>query len=237
MRAQRDGNGDLAEAEYALAARADPFFAKTYNALGLLRLEQRRLDDAIDAFARAAERDPRFAEAYSNLGFALLMQGRADEALAELGTAVELRPLLAKAHDLRALIQLRKGDARAALSSFLASIAAEPDRFEPYSQAAWILAAHPDASIRNGAQALALAQQMSACSNAADAPLTGEVLAAAFAECGRYDEAIQNAHRAAELYAQRGDTGRVAAVRNQMLLYAKHQPYRDPSLAGPGAGP
>ncbi len=231
LRAQEQGEGGQAEAEYVAALREDPSFAKAYNALGLLRLAQQRLDEAAAAFSQAIESDPGFAEARSNLGLILLMEGRTDEAAAQLEAAIALRPFLAKPHEMLGMIRLRGGDTAAALRSFRASIAAEPNRFEPCAQMAWVLATHPDPAIRDGHESLRFARTMENLARPADIPRAADILAATHAECGRFDDALRVARRAAGLFAQQGDAARVEAIRQRMLLYSRREPFRDTSLA------
>jgi hypothetical protein len=95
---------------------------------------------------------------------------------------------------------------------------------------AWLLATCPDASVRNGARAVELAQQAERLSGGQDPSMLG-TLAAAYAEAGRFPEAIA----AAQEVCVRASVSRDQALleKNQRLLelYRRGQPYHEPAAA------
>jgi len=96
---------------------------------------------------------------------------------------------------------------------------------------AWLLIACPDAHIRNGAEAVACAERACKLTNYGVTPMVG-TLAAAYAETGRFDDAITTAQKACKLASESGEQGLLK--RNQELLefYRKHQSYHE-ALAQP----
>ena len=111
----------------------------------------------------------------------------------------------------------QSGDARAAVAELRRAVASEPDSTEALNNLAWLLATAADATVRDGAEALRLAEQ--ACrltANQQALPLG--TLAAACAETGRFSEAIAAAQRAIALARASGD-GHFAAVNEQLLAY------------------
>ena len=86
---------------------------------------------------------------------------------------------------------------------------------------AWLLATCPEASLRDGAKAVQFAREACQYEDYKDSDGL-DVLAAACAEAGRWEEAIDWASRALELDAS-GETG---AMRLRLELYRCREPYR-----------
>ena len=104
------------------------------------------------------------------------------------------------------------------------SAPAQPTWTEIRNDLAWLLATHPDTVIRNGAEAVELAERVCA-SSAAPAHLA--TLAAAYAEAGRFDEAVATIQKAIRLTA----TAQQSATNFQsyLQLYQAHKTYHQPS--------
>ena len=102
-----------------------------------------------------------------------------------------------------------------------------PEAIDPLCTHAWFLATCPEESFRDGRTALALARTASRLAAAADWACEAS-LAAAYAELGQFDEAVEHAEKTLELtpVAQHPNfVGPLAAYRRQ-------QPYRDHGLDG-----
>jgi|HubBroStandDraft_5_1064220.scaffolds.fasta_scaffold883927_1 tetratricopeptide (TPR) repeat protein len=95
---------------------------------------------------------------------------------------------------------------------------------------AWVLAACPDPSLRDGPAAIALAERATQLSNGRY-PSALQSLASAFAENGQYADAVAAAQQALQM--SRGNPGMAATIQEQLKYYQNHQPFRDSSLAGP----
>ena len=128
-RALSEGGDQAAAAgELGRLLETAPGDAEAHETLGLVRLRQRRWDEARAASRRAVELDPRRADAWNNLGVALYSVGREPEALDAWERAVSLDPEL---HD--ALYNLGSGaaelgrpeQARRALTRFVEAAPAE----------------------------------------------------------------------------------------------------------------
>jgi len=89
---------------------------------------------------------------------------------------------------------------------------------------AWILATHEDPKLRDGAEAVRWAEQVVAADGSAD-PATLDTLAAAFAEAGRFDDAIGVANRMAELATEKPEIRSVAQQRIE--LFRAGRPVRE----------
>jgi hypothetical protein len=98
------------------------------------------------------------------------------------------------------------------------------------SNLAWVFATSPDQSFRDGPKAVELAEQALRISGGR-IPILFRTLAAAYAESGRFSEAIQTAKRGIELANSQGNSGLATELQGNIALYQERQPLRDPSLA------
>jgi predicted O-linked N-acetylglucosamine transferase (SPINDLY family) len=94
----RGGALDSAASGCLDVLRALPAHVEALNLLGLVRLQQNRAADAVDAFRQAIAGRPDNAGFHSNLGMALRAMRRLDDALAAYERSIELQPGYAPAH-------------------------------------------------------------------------------------------------------------------------------------------
>ena len=132
--------GDLAGAErlyrtaLSLTAPADAGDrAITLNSLGLVLIDQGRLEEASRSFTEAVRLNPRFAEAQSNCGNALAGEGRYREAIEHYDAALGLDPLLTDAHVGLAGALVRTGQPATAVAHYRQALQAEPSLAEARS--------------------------------------------------------------------------------------------------------
>jgi hypothetical protein len=94
---------------------------------------------------------------------------------------------------------------------------------------AWILATCPDASLRNGTQAVELAGQADQFSKGNN-PAILATLAAAQAEVGHFADALSTVQKALVLATAQTNSAVANALRIQIKCYEKGAPFRDNSL-------
>lgn len=92
---------------------------------------------------------------------------------------------------------------------------------------AWTRATNRNPRFRNGAEAVALAEQAVRLTGGR-APNSLDTLAAAYAEARRFPEAIHTAERAITLAIANGNTPMVESLRAKLVLYRSGLPYHDP---------
>jgi tetratricopeptide (TPR) repeat protein len=134
------------------------------------------------------------------------------------------------AHNYLADALLQKGQVREALAHYQRSLEIQPDKARILSRLAWALATCPEATIRNGAKAVELAQRANQLSGGQD-PLILRSLGAAYAEGGRYAEAITTARQALSLATAQSNTALINELGAQIGLYQAGSAFRDPGLA------
>jgi tetratricopeptide (TPR) repeat protein len=97
---------------------------------------------------------------------------------------------------------------------------------EVLNNLAWLLATSPDAHIRDGVQAVKYAEHACELTHHGVTILVG-TLAAAYAEAGRYDDAMAAAEKACALATASGERDLLEKNRKLLALYQAHQPYHE----------
>ena len=97
---------------------------------------------------------------------------------------------------------------------------------EPAQRIAWIRATHADPALRDGDEAVRLAEQAVRASDGRSLSAL-DTLAAALAEVGRFEEAATRAREALELASSQGVSPRAEEIGRRLALYEQGRPYRD----------
>jgi len=125
-RALRAGQLDLAEKLLTRATQLDPEHGSAFNNLGLVRLEQARLEDAVSAFRRQIAIDPDHAYAHNNLGRALRRQGKTALAVASFRRQIAIDPEDPWAHRNLGLALEDFGDVEGAIAAYQRHLEIDP---------------------------------------------------------------------------------------------------------------
>jgi len=220
------GRIDEAKAELTKALEINPDYAAAHRNLGRVLAFTGQLDQAIPHFEKAVAINPNFAEAHSDLGVALVRQGKYDQATPHLEKALAIRPGLVEAHYyLGVALYHSQARVQEALAHWREALQVGPNYVPAMNDAAEVLAASPDASDRNGAEAVKLAERAVQLSDGQN-PVYLDTLAAAYAEVGRFPEAIAAARKALDLAAQQHRARLMEALNTRIKLYESQQPYR-----------
>jgi protein O-mannosyl-transferase len=186
-------------------------------------------DEAIVHYEEAIKLQPYYADAYYNRGSVLFAKGQIDEAVADWEKTLQIQPSYADAHTGLGNALLRKGSSREAITHYEQALALAPEDPHCRNNIAWVLATSSDASIRDGAKAIDLADVAVALSGGRE-PLFLRTLAAAYAESGRFSEALAAAQQAAAIARMQGKTGLANRLNKDLMLYRGHLPLREDSL-------
>jgi Flp pilus assembly protein TadD len=111
-----------------------------------------------------------------------------------------------------------------ALPRFREAARLEPGSVEALNGLAWLLATHPRAEMRNGAEAVRLAERACELSGGKDARFCS-TLDAAYAEAGRFPDALRTAEKARDLALAAGRKELADAAEARLGLYRKQQPF------------
>jgi tetratricopeptide (TPR) repeat protein len=196
--------------------------------LGMIRVlvSSGRFDEAdrqLDLIAARKADDPQYARL---LGLTRLGQRRFDEAITPLERSLETAPNDGPA--IRALASALAGmgryrDAAERLRQFVTRL---PQAVLVANDLAWLLATCPDESARDGEEALKIAQSITEKSEMR-VPMLLDTLAAAYAESGRFDDAVRIMDEAIErAKGMAAEALRLASYEERRALYAAGKPYR-----------
>ena len=122
-----------------------------------------------------------------------------------------------------------------AIAQYRKALEIKPDYAEAHNNLAWLRATCPQASLRNGAEAIAHAQQANQLCGG-KRPDVLDTLAAAYAEAGRFPEALATARKALELATQQNKRPLADALRAGSL-YEAGKPYRHAAASAPPPKP
>jgi tetratricopeptide (TPR) repeat protein len=219
--------------KYTLAVSPNNDVAE--NNLGIVFLGKGQLNEAISLLQAAVALRPDNSAAHENLAKALLQKGQVSDALVHYRKLLELQPDNIEVHNIVGTVLVQQGQIRDGVEEWQKVLAIQPDNGNAMSNLAWVFATAPDDSLRDGAQALHLAEGAMRISGGRISILF-RTLAAAYAESGRFSEAIQTAQRGAELANSQGNPSLAAELQGNIALYQTGQPLRDPSLTNGSPG-
>ena len=218
------GRVDDAIAHYQEALAVRPDYAEASCNLADALLSKGDMDGAITHYRTCVAVLPNHTDAQYNLASALLRKGRFDEAIIHYEKALELLPGNADAHVNLGSAFLAKGHIAEAIGQYKEALTLSPENVAAQSNLAWLLATSPDPSLRNGPEAVLLAEQASR-SSGRKRPLVLRILAAAYAEAGRFSEARATAHEALQAADDQGNSALSDFLRKEIALYESGQPY------------
>jgi tetratricopeptide (TPR) repeat protein len=224
------GKSEEAFQEFAKAAQLTPHQPIPHDGMGVALLYQGKEDAAAHQFNEALRVRPEDEIAFNGLGDVWMHRGRPDQAVADYRRAVERAPTVAQYHCNLASALYDCHQREEARKEYGLATQLAPAWPQAAARQAWRLATHPQASFRNGWLAVKLARQV-VQARASERPEDLDLLAAAYAEAGRFDEAVAAQQKALERAATASPPDRVKEREERLHLYQKQQPYRE----GPGA--
>jgi tetratricopeptide (TPR) repeat protein len=218
------GRLDEAIAHFRKALQINPDNAIAQNNLGNALLRKGSVGEAITHFQKALQIMPDSASAHYNLGNILLQTGNGDEAMFHYQKALQIKPGYAEAHYNLGNILVQKGRVGEAITQFQTALQIKPDYAKALNNLAWLLATCSQASLRNGNQAVELAQRANQFAGGGNPVFLG-TLATAYAEAGRFPEAVETAQRALQLAEAQSNPALADAIRSKLKLYQAGSPF------------
>ncbi|MEX0729027.1 MAG: tetratricopeptide repeat protein [Planctomycetaceae bacterium] len=208
-----------------LVART-PGDALAHRWLGTVLAERGLTGEAAARFEASLSLDPSVAVTHNNLGLMRLRQGLLDDAAAEFDAALTIDADYAEAHNNRGVVAAQRRDFRRAIEHYRRTVELDASHVRARNSLAWNLATCPDDELRNGREALQLAQSLTSGQGEHDLGIL-LTLAAAYAETGEFEAAEQTAARGLQLAQALGNRGMAALTSACLELYRKGRPYRD----------
>jgi tetratricopeptide (TPR) repeat protein len=226
---QQRGQLDEALADFQKAVALQPDLAEAWTCLGHALFQKGQSAEAIVSLRKALEIRPDYVVGHNNLGCALFEMGMLDEAIIQFQKAVELRPHDEMAQANLGIALMQKGRLDEALVHLQKALEITPHDLMVMDSLAWISATSPRVSLRNGVKAVELAQAANQLAGSNNPTIAG-TLAAAYAEVGRFSEAVTTARQALQLAIVQTNTAAVNALQMQIGFYQASLPFRDLSL-------
>ncbi len=193
--------------------------------LGGYHLRQGRGQDAVTSFGRALEFQPGSVTTLVAMGNALKSLGRLDEAAESYQKALVIQADEPEANTNLGNILLSRGRVREACDHYRAALAGAPDDISLLNNLAWVLATFVDDDVRDGKQAVELAERAWKLADG-QYPLILMSLAAAYAEAGRFDDAVATAERCIDLAIRTSNPTLEGTVRVHLGSYQNGIPVR-----------
>ncbi len=222
------GRLDEAIKDHYKAIQINPNNSNALYNLGITLAARGRFDEAIKYYRKAIQINPNDSDALYNLGNALAAKGRLDEAIENYRQAIQINPKKPETFLHLGMTLCQLGRTREAVSQYREALKLNPNLIVVLNNLAWLLATSPDGDLRNGPEAVRLAERACELTQYRE-PLFIGTLAAAYAEAGRFPDAITTAEKAEQLAASAGMTA-VAEKNGQLLeLYRAGKSYHEPA--------
>lgn len=218
------GRHEAAGVRYREALRINPNHVGAHRGLAVVLEAKGDFEAAAVQYAEICRLRPEDTHARVDLGRTLIVQGKMHEAAEQLRLAVRGQPE-ARAHHFLAIALHSQGKVAEALPHYREAARLAPKAPLYLNDLAWVLATSPEDRLRNGAEAVRLAEAACRLSGSREACYWG-TLDAAYAEVGRFDEALEAAGKACQLAASAGQSNLVKAAEDRILLYREKKPFR-----------
>ncbi|HYN41591.1 MAG TPA: tetratricopeptide repeat protein [Thermoanaerobaculia bacterium] len=215
-----------AERLFFESLRLNPGYEAALNNCGFVLARRGQVDEAIGYYRRALQVWPDYPDAHVNLGNAQFVTGQLDEAIRHYERALRLRPGLLEPRNNLAFALVALGRPREALPHFEAALKLHGSSRTVLLGLARTLAVSRSAHIRDGPRAVDLAERAAQLTGHRD-PQVLDVLAAAYAETGRFGDAVSTAAAALDLARGAGLTPLAGEIEGHLGLYRSERPFHE----------
>ena len=183
-------------------------------------------EEAIEVYLETIRIAPGYFPAHFGLGNALLAKRDYAGAAAAFRAAIRLDPKHAVAHNQLGNALVRERDVAAAIAEYREAVRLDAKNAAAHNNLAGVLAIGPD-GVRDGKEAVEYATKACELTGWKEPRYIG-ILAAAYAEAGDFDKAVEYQKKALTFPAYEKQYG--AQMRKRLDLYTHRKPYRDPAL-------
>jgi tetratricopeptide (TPR) repeat protein len=219
------GRFEEAIGHYTHVIDREPGNGEAHFKLGFSLLLTGEPAKAVPHFEQALRLLPEQVAAELYLGLCLSLEGSVEQAKRHYEQVIASHPNVGRAYYFLGQALQDQGQTDAATASYQRALELDPQWPDEARQMAWGLATYPDPRRRYGALAVRLARQ--ACeATAYQRPEMLDVLAAALAETGKFDEAQTAERRALELLSRTTSSDQFQPLKERLALYQRRQPFR-----------
>ena len=225
MALQRTGQLPEAIGHFERALRFKPEYAADSNLTSALAAA-RRANEALDSCRQALRTNPDDAQAHNNLGGLLRQIGRVAEGIGQFEQALRINPDFAEAHYNLALATAQMGKVPEAIGHYTEALRLKPDFLPALNNLAWIRATQADPKLRDGAEAVRLAEHACQLSARKEWGFL-DTLAAAYAEAGRFADAVAAAQEALALVKSANQPAAADEIQSRLAMYKASQAFHE----------
>lgn len=222
---EKQGKFTEAVNHYREALRIKPYYAEAHNNIGVVLEKQGNFSEAIKHYFEALKINPKYASAHNNLGSAMAKQGNFKAAVYHYQEALRINPNYAGAYYNLGRIYVNQNQIGEGIFFYKKAIELNSDMPQVLYSLSWLLASHKDEKYRNGKEALVLAKELCKITRNGQ-PRALDALAAAYAETGKFNEAVHTARRALKMALQFGPNELISDLKKRLRLYQDKRPYR-----------
>jgi tetratricopeptide (TPR) repeat protein len=222
------GQGQAAFAYAEDLLKKDPDHPLAHETAGEILEVKGQADDAAAHYEKAIASDPGLDDAYLALAALRRKQGRGRDAQAVLERGVAARPASQPMQQRLADFYMEIPDPARALAACRRIRERWPQDWMATTKLAFVLATAPDVHLRDGAEALTLAEEADRATGHRD-PRVLNTLAAALAESKRFPEATVAAREAIQVAQAAGQSDLAARIDRQAARYTRGLTYENPA--------
>lgn len=226
---EKKGRRDQALRDYAEAIRLDSKMWQAHFNRAISFREAGEFAKAIEDMSEVMKLKPEYAPAYLIRAADYYRLNQVDKALEDWNRAAELKSSQVEAYVGRTMAYLKKKDyVKAAQEMETATRVESKTPLEILNFLAWLQATSPDKRARNGAAAIDTATKVCQSTQWNNWRYV-DTLAAAYAEAGKFTEAVN--YQKLALRTADGPAAVIDQARERLRLYEQHKPYREEDSA------
>jgi Flp pilus assembly protein TadD len=193
---------------------------------------QGKVNEALEMVNRIIANNPDNWRAHFLRAAVLVLAERRDDALREMDNSIRLAQhsnvspaLLSELYQSKGRSCIDYGRYRDAKRALEAAVHLQPDDPAALNDLAWMFATAQSKQVRNGRRAVSLATKACRLNGWTNA-FAIDTLAAAYAESGRFDQAVRYQQLAIQNLRPEDRNAQLAGMQNRLQLYESGEPYR-----------
>lgn len=219
---QLQGQPAAAIEDYSAGLELKPEHTHARIGRAMCYLSRQNFQAVIDDCDKVIQQAPDAVKAYELRGTAQRTLGDLEAALADFNEAIRLSPAAVTPYNCRAGVHYAKGNYAAAARDHMEALKRDPRHAGTFNQLAWVWSTCPDPDVRNGVRARECATRACELTDWLD-PSYLDTLAAAYAECGEFEEAVKWQEKAIENVTA---PELAADYQSRLELYRQRRPAR-----------
>jgi len=219
------GDAKNAAESFRRAISGNPASPQYHLLLGIALLDGGDVQNARAEFETVLSMDAADPAARTKLAVIALSEGRLDDCIGQLRDVLASSPADPEARENLAKALVQKRDFAQAERVLRDGIEMQPT-VEMARQLVWLLATCPSADLRNGREAIDLAENLDRVTGYSSADVI-DALAAAYAEAGRFPDAVKAAQQALSRATLQRKADLATQIQKRLDLYQAGRSYHD----------